>query len=86
MQAFKNSLLNCSASGKKRAGDYHVVKANKPMGFYNLIPPFVLLNLEFSSINEFRENVNIGRGLALLGRHVVSFGSSSLSASVSARR
>jgi hypothetical protein len=34
--------LNCSASGKKRGGDYHVVKAIMPMGFYGLIPPLVL--------------------------------------------
>ena len=42
MQAFYRSLLNCSASGKKRGGDHHVRKALMPIGFYGLIPPLVL--------------------------------------------
>ncbi|MES1181745.1 MAG: hypothetical protein ABUL44_03025, partial [Flavobacterium sp.] len=43
--SFYRSILNCSASGKKRGGDYHVVKAFLPIGFCDLIPPFVLSKL-----------------------------------------
>lgn len=45
MQTFKKSIVNCSASGKKRGGDYHVVKAQRPIRFYHLTPPFVLSNI-----------------------------------------
>jgi hypothetical protein len=53
MQAFKKSMLNCSASGKKRGGGNHVRKALCLFGFtalfrplfFQIIIPFCQLNL-----------------------------------------
>lgn len=39
MQTFKKSIVNCSASGKKRGGDYHVRKAQGLLGFTILFRP-----------------------------------------------
>jgi hypothetical protein len=42
---FYSSLLNCSASGKKKSGDYHVVMAFSQCGFTVLFRSLFFLNL-----------------------------------------
>jgi hypothetical protein len=51
--SFYKSIVNCSASGKKRGGDYHVRKAQRPIRFYHLTPPFVLSMLLPHLTSEF---------------------------------
>ena len=48
--SFKSSLSNCSASGKKRGGDYHVRKAYCLLGLSVLLRPLFFLNLIYSSV------------------------------------
>jgi hypothetical protein len=55
MQAFKTSLLNCSASGKKRGGDYHVVKAASLLGFKVLFRPLFFRISDLLSGNKIIE-------------------------------
>jgi len=47
------SLLNCSASGKKRGGDYHVVKATGLFGLPVLLRPLFFRNLLFLLLDKF---------------------------------
>jgi hypothetical protein len=55
MQAFKISLLNCSASGKKRGGDFHVVKAASLLGLKVLFRPLFFRISDLLSGNKFIE-------------------------------
>jgi hypothetical protein len=51
MQAFKKSMLNCSASGKKRGGGNHVRKALCLFGFTALFRPlFFQIIIPFLSV------------------------------------
>jgi len=57
--------VNCSASGKKRGGDNHVVKAQGLFGFTILLRPLFFQYFILSSIIQFIKKVNIGAGLAI---------------------